>query len=200
MGCTSRIWRSLALVALLTAPLGVVVHVVGELISLGSAALVELTTSGRHDPLYALFALGTAGSILWTRTAGGLPGRRIRTLTAQLPAHGEGFIFFLLAFAAQVGWFAVTQAFEGDPIADGHFALGVLVAVLFALAAAFALALGKVPLLRLTVWICRFLDAPPPPCEPRLAGRPAVGSRRRIARYFSSHASRPPPSRFLTAS
>jgi hypothetical protein len=185
--------RALGLVALLTAPFGVGAHLLAEFAALRARDALALTTSGRHDGLLALAALGLVGAIAWTLTARGRPRERAEALVAQLPDAGSGPRFVAGAFAAQIGWFALTQLGEGTPILGGDLPAGIAAAFVVACAGAFVIALGKRRLLAVAVALFRFIGDAAAHREPTLAVVPAAAPRRRIAHYFSSLANRPPP-------
>ncbi len=100
--------------------------------------------SARHAYL-ALIAVAAFGALVLAMR--GVPRedrrRRIADIVDNLPFRGRGWSFALLSFAAQFGFFAITQIGEGCPLCSGDVFTGVLAAAFAAALGALAIALGK---------------------------------------------------------
>jgi hypothetical protein len=121
--------KTLLALALLTVPLGLIVHLFAELAEFG-AADAGLIVSPRHDYLWASLAgLLIAGIVAIRRLGAREALANVRRLGRALPFAGKGVGFFLVAASAQFGVFAATQVAEGDPMLGGSLAVGIAAAV-----------------------------------------------------------------------
>ena len=127
-----------------TAPLGIVAHLVSELAGLGWHDDADVVLSARHGYL-ALIALGAlvALGLALRAVPRGDRRTRIAAIVDALPFKGQGARFVALSFAAQFGFFAITQIGEGCPLCGGDVVVGVVAAALAALCGALAIMLGK---------------------------------------------------------
>ena len=105
-----------------TAPLGIVAHLVSELAGLGWHDDADVVLSARHGYL-ALIALGAlvALGLALRAVPRGDRRTRIAAIVDALPFKGQGARFVALSFAAQFGFFAITQIGEGCPLCGGDW-------------------------------------------------------------------------------
>jgi hypothetical protein len=128
--------RTLAGLAAAIVPAAIVVHLAAEALALGTGALsVEFLT--RH--LYLGVVLAGAG--WWFCATLGLGrnrfefARRCALARARLRTIGPGYQIAVLV-VANAGFFLVTQACEGSPIAAGSLVLGLVAAAIGSLLSA----------------------------------------------------------------
>lgn len=150
----------MALLAALTTPFATLAHLAAEAASLGGSS-PRVLLSPHHAYLAALnvaaaIALPVALG-LFSRSAE--RRRRIALFVASLPGRGRGPAFAAATLSLQLGFFATTQLLEGDPIAAGHLALGLLAALFASLAGTLIIARAKLRILRALVALTQWLDA-----------------------------------------
>jgi hypothetical protein len=122
---------------------GIGVHLLAELAGLGWHLDSQLIVSEHHVPL-GILALGSCGALAAVALAVAHRTNRAAFLSdvvGALPDGGCGGRFLSLAFLAQIGVFAVTEAGEGLPIQAGDLTLALV-------AAACASAIGALLVLR----------------------------------------------------
>jgi hypothetical protein len=130
--------RAFLLYGLATLPFGVLVHLLSEASALGFGRL-HLNFLLGH--LY-LIVLAGAGFLSARRLfAAYHNGKRVHVaaLRRDLPFHGRGWGFYLLAYAWQLGFFGLTIAVEHQPLIHGDWILGGIVALALAAAGSSAL-------------------------------------------------------------
>lgn len=129
--------RALSGMAAAVVPGAIVVHLVAEALSIGTASLgVDFVV--RHLYLGALLVLSC-----WAFAAlAGIGGphremlRRTALLRAEFRAIGRSRSHGALLIAANFAFFALTQIAEGGPMLSGNFGLGVVAAVAGSIVAA----------------------------------------------------------------
>jgi hypothetical protein len=110
---------------------GIGVHLVAELAGLGWRLDSQLVFSRHHIPL-GILAVGAIGALVAVAyTAARQPDRTAFAdrIVRALPDGGCGARFLSLAFASQIGVFAVTEAGEGLPVQAGDVSLAIVAAV-----------------------------------------------------------------------
>jgi hypothetical protein len=199
MGTNRRLSATRAaglLFAALVTVCGIGVHLVAELAALGWRPDSQLIFSARHIPLavlglaalVALAVVAFAGTQYPKRS--GFSARIVRAL----PDGGCGARFLGLAFLAQIGVFALTEAGEGLPIGAGDVGLALVAAVC-------AGAVGAVVVLRsqrrlieaLARIIVVLIDAVSPPAAAQAWKHVAARVRTRRCRSIVFAGSRRPP-------
>jgi hypothetical protein len=179
-----------------TSAFGIVAHLVSEVAGLSWSDDSDLLTSPRHGYLAAI-----AGAIVVAliRLLFLMPKHhrraRLASLIEALPFRGRGPAFVALTFAAQFGFFAITQIGEGCPLCSGDVVTGVFAAAMAATLGTVIIALGKRRLLEFVIALYVFRKSSG---EPTFRGaswkrerrRDAGRSRRRSAFAFRY---RPPP-------
>jgi hypothetical protein len=121
--------RAAAGLAAAVVPCAIVVHLVSEAAAIGADGL-----SGAFVARHAYFAVLLIASAAWFAATVGLgrPAaerrRRCALIRAELNSGHRPYGALLLA-SANIGFFALTQAVEGIPIASGALALGLCTAV-----------------------------------------------------------------------
>jgi hypothetical protein len=129
LGMTARRLRSFAGLAAAIVPCAIIVHLVAEAAATGRDGL-DFAFVVRHGYFGVLFL----ASAFWFGSTVGLgrPAserrRRCALLRADLGTAPRPQSLTMLV-GANLGFFALTQAFEGVPVASGSFALGLGVAL-----------------------------------------------------------------------
>jgi hypothetical protein len=77
------------------------------------------------------------------RSPRGSRRERVESIVSRLPFAGRGAGFVALSFAAQFGFFAITQIGEGCPLCSGDVVTGALAAAFASLVGAVLVALFK---------------------------------------------------------
>jgi hypothetical protein len=179
-----------------TTPFGIAAHLLSELVGLGWHADADVIFSPRHAYL-AVLALVTLGGFVATLVTFPRDARRARvaSLVDDLPFKGRGAGFTAISFAAQFGFFALTQVGEGCPLCSGDVFTGVLAAAVAAALGALLVAFGKRRMLAVALAVVRYLTlvlCPTTRIVRRLGGsRAAVQSSRRRTPFAFRY--RPPP-------
>jgi len=123
--------RAFLLCGLATLPFGVLVHLLSEASALGFGHL-HLDFLLVHLYLIVLAGAGLLGA-RWLFAAYH-HGRHVHVAALQrdLPFHGRGWQFYLLAYAWQLGFSGLTIAVEHGPLSHGDWTLGGIVALALA--------------------------------------------------------------------